>query len=195
MTMETATTMDQASDSAIHAEEGSREGRVFVIDRNRPLDQTLTRYNLGIWRGPLDGECVRGPVHEDERSLALTKIRLCKDNFRFLARKRERITYRERLTRLIAERHIRLDVGVGLALLEEDGQATLEWLRRTYGIVSGDFPGTILNCCGQACVLHVFHNGITWCQNVKLIIGRQLAGGPSAIVPIADIGGFAPFAA
>ena len=114
----------------------------LIVDRTKPFD---TNKFLPIWRGPKDGNGLTGEEEQDTRSLKHTEIDFAKAIFTVCLKDGESaITGEEKLARHTAAKHIRLDAKVGQDLLEEKGQATLEWLFNTFGIVWFELPGTTL---------------------------------------------------
>ena len=111
----------------------------LIVNRTKPFDL------MPIWRGPKDDNGLEGEEDQDARSLRLTEVDFAEVLFTACLKKDEAvITGEEKLARHIAAKHIRLDAKVGQCLLEEKGQATLEWLYRTFGITWFELPGTVL---------------------------------------------------
>ena len=114
----------------------------LIVDRAKPFDEG--KY-LPIWRGPKDGNGLKGKEEQDARSLALTEFDFAKVLFTACLKDGESvITGEEKLMRHIATKHIRLDAKAGQCLFEEKGQATLEWLYQTFDITWFELPGTVL---------------------------------------------------
>lgn len=122
---------------------------VLLINRTKSFDP-VTFFGSGwtIWRGAKDGDGLKGEEDQDARSLALTEVDFSKVLFTACLKKGEpHITGEEKLSRHMAANHVRLDAWVGQALLEEDGQATLNWLYTTFNITWFELQGTVL--CGS----------------------------------------------
>lgn len=129
---------------------------VLLINRTKPFDPaTFIGIGWTIWRGPKDGNGLKGEEEQDARSLAMTEIDFSKALFTACIKEGELyITGEEKLTRHMATNHVRLDARVGQALLEECGQATLNWLYTTFNITWFELPGTVLrDSDGDRCFL------------------------------------------
>lgn len=119
---------------------------VLTVDRSKPFDSTRFLGNgSSVWRGPADGNGLEGEEDQDPRSLALTEIDFSGACFESGHQEGENvITGEVKLERLKQMPDIRLDAEIGQALLDEEDQATLRFLHRTYGITWMEFAGTVL---------------------------------------------------
>ena len=119
---------------------------LLAIDRSKPFNPAeFLGQGFSIWRGPADGGGMEGEGEQDSRSLALQEVDFSKVLLETCFEGEETwITGEEKLRRLKASGHIRLDARIGQALYEEEGQRTLRWLHDTHGIRYVDFMGTIL---------------------------------------------------
>lgn len=118
---------------------------VLLIDRTKPFNPAVIGSGWTIWRGPKDGDGLKGEEEQDARSLALTKVDFSKVLFTACLKKGELyITGEEKLSRHAAANHVRLDANIGQALLEEKDQATLNWMYTTFNITWFELPGTVL---------------------------------------------------
>lgn len=118
-----------------------------------------------VWRGPIDGDGLKGDEDIDSRSLDLVEVSI--DSILFetcLEKGEQRITGEEKLKRLKAANVVRLggNVFLGLWLDFETNKenSILEHLYRTRKITYLDFFGLILrDPRGNRCVLFLYHNG------------------------------------
>lgn len=119
---------------------------ILLIDRANPFDPAaFLGSGWTVWRGPKDGDGLSGEEEQDVRSLAMTEVDFSKVLFTACLKEGEScITGEKKLSRHTAANHIRLDAAVGQALLEEDGQATLNWLYAMFNITWFELPGTLL---------------------------------------------------
>jgi hypothetical protein len=113
----------------------------LVIDR-----KAIPTVDTFIGRGC---ESIEGweSIERNERSLALREIDFSKAIFGCPLREGEEyITGEVKLEREKAEddKFIRLDSGIGIALIAEPGQATLRFLHDTFGVTWMEFTGDVL---------------------------------------------------
>lgn len=136
---------------------------VLVIDRSKPFDPTRFLGNdSSIWRGPADGKGLE--EDQDPRSVALTEVDFSGIAFdHFLKEGEQTITGEEKLVRMKADPRVRYDAGVGVALLDEKGQATLRFLHDTYGITWMEFATVLRDSGGDRCFLDLCRgDGGSW---------------------------------
>ena len=153
---------------------------VLVIDRSKPFDPVrFLGQGSRIWRGPIDGGGLEGDEDQDPRSLGLTEIDFSKVGFgHFLKEGETRITGEEKLDRMKADPRIRLDAGVGQALLDEKGQVTLRFLYDTHGISWMEFATALRSSGGRRYFLCLYRRrgGGSWCWGCGwLVLGRYRA--------------------
>lgn len=93
-------------------------------------------------------------VETDERAAKLSEVDFAKVNLETCLNGETWITGEEKLKRLKSGGNIRLDASCFLALWNEKGHRTLNWLYKERGVTCLDFFGTILESpCGFRCVL------------------------------------------
>lgn len=119
---------------------------VLAINRAKPFNPAaFIASGWSIWRGAVDSDGLKGEEQQDARSLALTEVDFSKARLETcLVAGEEVVTGEKRLARLLEKDVIRADANIGVALLNEQGKATLEWLHQTYGVTRFELPGTIL---------------------------------------------------
>ena len=113
------------------------------------------------WRGPINGNGLEGEEECDKRSLALQEVDFTQARFVDGLKEGEKtVKGEEKLRRMRESGDILLDPGFAVTLLNEPGQATLEWYYKTTGKTYLDFMGRILrNPNGNRYVLCVFRSG------------------------------------
>lgn len=119
----------------------------LIIDRSKPFDvrKFMGREDVTIWRGPMNGNGLKGEEEQDSRSLSLTKMDFTKVLFMSCLKEDEKtISGFEKFSRLLNTKHIRLDAKACEALFEEKDHATLQWAYRVLGITELQFPGTVV---------------------------------------------------
>ena len=118
----------------------------LIVDRTKPFNPaTFVGRGWTIWRGPKDGNGLTGEEAQDTVSLKLTEIDFAKVLFTACLKDGEAtVTGEEKIIRHGVAGHTRLDAKIGQSLFEEKGQATLEWLYKTFGITWFELPGTVL---------------------------------------------------
>ncbi|MBC7836702.1 hypothetical protein H7X87_02910 [Acetobacteraceae bacterium] len=134
----------------------------LVIDRaSLPTPAQFIDKDWSVWKGPKDGDGLKGYAEEDPRSLALTEIDFSKATFEHrLEEDEQTITGEEKLARMKAMPNIRLDFGIGVALFQEKDQATLRFLHDAYGISWFELAGTVLrHSLGDRYFLSLFRGG------------------------------------
>ena len=93
------------------------------------------------------------------------------------------ITGEEKLRRLKKSGDIRLGADVFLALWNEEGQRTLEWLRENRSVTRLDFFGTILeNPSGNRCVFCLYRDGDAWVWGCPWLDGVWFSSGPAPVL-------------
>ena len=119
---------------------------LLIIDRTKPFNPAAFIGNgWAIWRGPKDGNGLAGEEAQDTVSLKLTEIDFAEALFTACLKDGEAtVTGEEKIIRHGVAGHTRLDAKIGQSLFEEKGQATLEWLYKTFGITWFELPGTVL---------------------------------------------------
>lgn len=124
--------------------------RALVVDRAKlPTPAQFVGKGVSIWLGSKDGDGLAGEPDEDPRSVALTVVDFAEAQFvHCLAEDEKLITGEEKLERMKALPNIRYDFGVGVALHQEKGQATLRFLHDVYGITWFELAGTVLRDSG-----------------------------------------------
>ena len=156
------------------------------IDRTKPFNPAMFIGNgWTIWRGPKEGNGLKGDEAQDTASLALAEIGFASVLFTACLKDGETvITGKEKLARHIQAKHIRLDAKVGQCLLEEKGQATLEWLYQTFGVTWFELPGTVLRFSdGDRCFLCLYRDVYgKWRWDCYWLGSDRLAEDPSAVL-------------
>lgn len=132
---------------------------ILTINRAKLFDpSTFIASGWTIWRGPADGNGLKGDEQQDHRSLELTQVDFTKGRFETcLADGEQVITGEQRLNRLREKVFIRADAAIGVALFKEPGQVILNWLYQTHGVAWFELPGTELrNSNGYRYVLCLY---------------------------------------
>lgn len=166
----------------------------FQIDRQRVFSPaTLIERGWTIWRGPINGNGLEGGEVQDARALALTELDLSRLRFEpCLKAQAKSIAGEEKIRRLTEEMSdcIRLDAMLGQQLLEEPGQATLEWLYRNRKITWFDLPGTILrHLFGRRYVLYLYrHDDGRWGWGYRWLYDIWGAEDPSGLLASLELG-------
>ncbi|KKW42439.1 MAG: hypothetical protein UY91_C0003G0022 [Parcubacteria group bacterium GW2011_GWB1_55_9] len=135
----------------------------LIVDRAKPFDEG--KY-LPIWRGPKDGNGLKGKEEQDARSLALTEFDFAKVLFTACLKDGESvITGEEKLMRHIATKHIRLDA-------------------KTFDITWFELPGTVLrNDRGSRYFLFLYRSGDgRWYWSYYWLDNFRVAENPSAVL-------------
>ncbi len=119
--------------------------QVLKIDRTTPFDPaTFTGEGWSIWRGPKDGDGLKGDEEQDKSSLAITEL----DPTKLIAQTgliddETTVTGEEKRARLLLKA-IQADAKIGEALYKEENQTTLKWLHKTLNVSWIEFLGTTL---------------------------------------------------
>ncbi|MBU1179977.1 hypothetical protein KJ885_03465 [Patescibacteria group bacterium] len=137
-----------------------RFGTVISIDRSKPFSPAeFIGEGWSIWKGPADGDGLTGVENQDARSLILTEVDTSAIRLETRLRDGEtRITGEEKLRRLKATKHIRLDAKVFQTFWENKHFIPESWKSGSLFIY---FDGTPLrDPNGKRCVLclHWLHN-------------------------------------
>jgi hypothetical protein len=157
---------------------------ILAIGRATPFNPTaFIGEGWSIWRGPINGNRLKGAEEQDRRSHKLTEVDFSRVSFETCLEEGEtRITGEEKLKRHESAGHICLDAKVGQALFEEEGHKTLNWLKDR-GITWMEFPGTILRSPGGSrCVLALYWGGSGWHWDVFWLVYDWDAHRPSAVL-------------
>ncbi|MDP3764136.1 MAG: hypothetical protein Q8Q95_00765 [bacterium] len=120
---------------------------VIKIDRTHPFNPAqFLGEGWSVWKGPADGDGLSGKEEQDERSLKLTELDL--SNIQLITCLKEGesvIKGEEKLNRLKAKNHIRLDVKVFQTFWENKDIIPKSWKKKTNGNTTFIFfDGTIL---------------------------------------------------
>lgn len=155
------------------------------LNRAQPFDPaSFIGSGWTIWCGLADGKGLKGEEQQDARSLALTEIDFTKARFEAcLADGEHVITGEQRLNRLREKDVIRADAAIGVALLKEPDQVTLNWLYQTHGVKWFELPGTELrDPSGDRCFLCLCRrDGGRWSWRCSWLGGGRGAGGPALV--------------
>jgi hypothetical protein len=146
------------------------EPKVIKLDPSKKFDPAeFIGAGWTIWKGPADGDGLKGKEEIDERSLALTEVDLSKVILETCLKQGESsIRGEEKLARFKAlAQTIRLGGNAFLALWEDykinKENSCLEWLRRNREVTYVDFMGLVLrNPHGDRCVLFLYFYGGRW---------------------------------
>jgi hypothetical protein len=143
---------------------------------------------FSIWRGPADGDGLSGDEEQDVRSLALTEVDLSKVRLETrLCYKEPGITDEEKLLRLKAANHIRLDAKVFQTLWEHKDKIPESWKERVNGNIRFIFfDGTVLRIPnGGRYALFLCWLGDKWHWNCRWLGDGRDANDLSAVLAIA----------
>lgn len=164
------------------------EPKVILIDRSEPFDPATFK-GLGkgwlIWKGPIDGDGLKGEEEQDARSLALTELDLTKVRFETGLKSGEgSIKGEAKLARLKEAKHVRLDAKVFLTLWENQHLIPLQWKEKTNGNTTYVFfNGTVLrDSNGDRYVLYLFWDVGEWVWNYRWLENDQRVSDPSAVL-------------
>lgn len=159
---------------------------IIHLDRSRPFDPTkFIGQGWTIWRGPKDGNGLEGEEEQDRRSLALTELNLSQVRFENCLKPDEIFhTGEERLTRLLAQGGIRLDVGVFWHLWQNKHLIPASWKEPINGNTRFVFfDGTTLrDSDGNRYALCLYWNGVEWLWFVYWRVDDRHADGPSVVL-------------
>ncbi len=164
-----------------------KESNIIQIDRSQPLTPNFIGNGWTIWRGPANGNGLRGKDDQDERSLALTKLDLTKVQFETTLKKNENcVGGKERHNRLRKMGYIRLDIKIRQTLFENETLIPESWKDNINGYCRYIFfDGTFLrNPDGQRCVPYMCWRNGEWILSDRWIDMDFGVGDPSAILAI-----------
>lgn len=141
------------------------EPKIIPIDRSRPFNPAeFIGKGWDFWRGPIDGNGLEGDLNEDPRSLALTELDLSKIRLVTMLGPETVINGEEKLRRLKAVNHIRLDLGIARTFWENKDLFPPLFKELTNGGTTYIFfDGQILRRpSGRRYVLYFYFDGGRW---------------------------------
>ena len=148
------------------------EPKIITIDRTTPFNPAeFIGKGWSIWKGPADGNGLKGEEEQDKRSLALTQLDVTRLQLVTTLEKGETsIVGEEKLTRLKKMADvIRLDAGIFLTFWKNQHLIPLRFKEKTNGNTTYVFcDGTVLRSPhGRRFALYFFwHDGRWhWCFN------------------------------
>ena len=162
------------------ADEGCPASYILPIDRSTPFDpEEFFGEGWSIWRGPADGDGLKGEEEEDPRSLALNEINPSKIELIItLTEGEESVNGEENLRRLQATGNILLDANVLLAFWNNQHLIPESWKGKYVY-----FPGTILrDPDGGRLVFYLGWNGSEWHWSYYWLGGDWYVGDFSAVL-------------
>lgn len=124
-------------------------------------------------------------AEEDERSLALTELDITSVRLEHMLKSGEKwVKGEDKLTRLKAAGHVRLDAAIFLTLWQNQHLIPASWKELTNGNTTFIyFDGTILRCSsGVRCVLCLCWRDGQWYWDVDWLVNEWSADDPSAIL-------------
>lgn len=157
-----------------------------VIDRTKPFDPAFIGAGWTIWKGLATGNGLEGDEEQDTRSIALAEIDV--NQIRLvpttLKDRETSIKGEERLKRLQAKGHIRLDVAVFLYLWLNQHLIPESWKERVNGNIQFiTFDGTVLrHSFGDRYVLCLFWSDGKWYWSVGWLVNGFDQSGVSAVL-------------
>jgi hypothetical protein len=142
-----------------------------VIDRTKSFDAAaFVGSGWTIWKGPADGSGLEGDLEQDARSLAQNEIDMNQVRLVSTLKQRESsIKGEEKLKRLKAAGHIRLDAAMFLFLWQNQHLIPESWKERVNGNIQFIyFDGTVLrDSNGSRYVLYLYWSGSEWDWSVR----------------------------
>ncbi len=107
----------------------------LLIDRTQPFNpSTFIGEGWSFWKGPIDGNGLKGKAAQDERSLVLSEVDLSQVRFETMLKDGESsIRGEEKLERLKASGNIRLDAKILQTLWENKHFIPESWKERVNG--------------------------------------------------------------
>lgn len=156
-----------------------------VIDRTKSFDPTFIGAGWTIWKGPATGNGLEGTEEQDAHSLALSEIDVNQIRLVTTLKGRESsIKGEERLNRLQATGHIRLDAAVFLYLWLNQHLIPESWKERVNGNIQFiTFDGTVLRRSnGDRYVLYLYWHDGGWNWYVHWLDFGFGQGGVSAVL-------------
>ncbi len=164
------------------------EPKVIPIDHSQPFDPAAFK-GLGggwtIWRGPKDGDGLKGDADQDSRAFALTEVDLTKIRFETgLEGKETSVKGETKLARLKKANHVRLDAKIFQTLWENQHLIPLQWKEKTNGNTTCIFfDGTVLRSPnGNRCVLYLYWHDGQWHWDAFWLERGWDANNPSAVL-------------
>jgi hypothetical protein len=162
------------------------EPKILQIDRSQPFDPVkFIGKGWTIWKGPIDGDGLKGDKEQDSRALAITDLDLTKIRFETgLKGKVTSMKGETKLARLKEAGHIHLDAGVFQTLWQNQHLIPHQWKEQTNGNTTFIFfDGTVLrHPGGDRCVLCLFWNGGEWGWDAYWLWSERDASRPSAVL-------------
>lgn len=139
---------------------------ILRVDHSKSFDPVaFLGQGWSIWKGPKDGSGLEGEEEQDNGSLALTEIDLTRVRLESMLEEGEpSVPGEEKLERLKAAKHIRLDAKVFLTLWENLNLIPESWKEKTSGTTTFIyFDGTVLrDSDGCRYVLVLYWCGDRW---------------------------------
>ena len=162
------------------------ESRTLKIDRSKPFNPAkFIGKGWSIWRGPVDGDGLRGKPEQDAQSLALTELDLSHVFLEVHLKEGETYTSgEERLRRLKAAQRIRLDAAVFQTLWENREVLQERFKQKTNGDTTFIFcDGTTLRSpFGYRYTLYLYFFGGKWRWSYRWLDYGRSARSPSAVL-------------
>lgn len=162
------------------------EPKIIKIERTKLFNPAeFISSGCSIWRGPKDGNGLKGKEDQDKRALDLTEVDISKIRLETMLRSGEAsVGGEERLERLKKAGHIRLDVKIFQILWENQSLIPEEWKEKTDGNTTFIFfDGTILRYPrGDRCVLYLYWSVGKWCWLCYWLDYSFDAHSPSAVL-------------
>ncbi|HEY9583636.1 MAG TPA: hypothetical protein VJI66_01570 [Candidatus Paceibacterota bacterium] len=164
------------------------EPKIITVDRSQPFNPATFK-GLGngwtIWKGPIDGDGLKGEEEQDSRSLALTELDLTRVRFETSLKSGEsQIKGEVKFARLKEAGHVRLDAKVFQTFWENQRLIPLQWKEKTNGNTTHIFfNGTVLrDPFGHRSVLYLCWFGGRWCWDYHWLDSGWAASNPSAVL-------------
>jgi len=165
---------------------------IIHIDRKKPFNPAEFIGNgWNFWRGPTDGNGLKGEIEQDSRSVALAEVDLSKVRFETCLLGPDRctdgetsITGEERIKRLIAAKRVRLDLGIFQMLWNNQHLIPESWKEKTNGNTTLIFfdGQTLRFSRGGRCSLYLYWYDGKWYWSVGWHGRARDASRPSAVL-------------
>lgn len=158
---------------------------IIQIDRTTPFNPTqFLGEGWSIWRGPADSDGLSGDEEQDERSLALAKMDLSKVRLETCLWGEASISGEEKLRRLKAAGHIRLDAKIFQILWENKDKIPESWKEKINGNTRYIFfDGTTLRGPeGGRYILCLYWSGGEWRRYCSWLEFDWFDSSPSAVL-------------
>lgn len=160
---------------------------ILPIDRSKLFNPAeFIGVGWSIWRGPADGKGLEGEEERDLRSTVLTHLDLNKVQLVTCLKRGERVTTgEERIKRLKADGHIRLDENIFKMFWENQALIPEHFKERVNGNIQFIFfDGIVLRSPrGRRSTLCLFFsNGGSWCWDFDWLDYDRLVGYPSVVL-------------